>query len=745
MKRRNRIATLKAALSLPLLLVLAVPASSAENATGPSITEANVTRLTVGLLERSQFSHSSLDASLAGAFLERYLEVLDTAHSLFLRSDVEAFSAYRATLAQNTRGPGDTQVAHAIFARYLQRMEQRVDYVTQALQQAKFEFKDHARFALDRKQAPRPVDLAAANALWLQRLRLEYLQEKLDGKTPDEIVKTLQRRVERSLQRVKQMSRSAVLEVYLSALAHVYDPHSDYLGHEQLEEFSIAMNLSLFGIGARLQSEGTGCKIVEVLPGGPAARSGQLSPGDRIVAVAQGLADAVDVVDLPLARAVELIRGPKGTVVTLTVIPVDAGDDGVRTTISLTRDEIKLEAQRASSTIIDMPNGTAEPLRIGVINLPSFYSNIDARRGSADDESRTSATNDVKRLLRKFKAENVQGVVLDLRRNGGGSLDEAIKLTGLFIDEGPVVQTRDPNGAIEFGNDTDSSIAYDGPLLVLTSRFSASASEIVAGALQDYDRAVIVGAASTYGKGTVQSLVRLAPLMDRNGLAYDYDPGALKVTIRKFYRPSGASTQLKGVIPDIVLPSPGANSDVGEAALDNPLPWDTVAPAEHNKLQMVQPYLAALRAASTRRVNNEPSFDFLRAEIARLAKRLASKSVSLNEAERRQELADFEARKKAQEIAMQSHEGPLPVTYELTLRDAELPGLPTPKAAVRPAQADGAAINSASASPHQNRPVGDAQDSGDDKSKAAPLPDVILIEAQKIAADYLLLHAGRPI
>ena len=744
MKRRNLIATLKVALSLPLLLVLAVPASSAGNATGPSITEANVTRLTVGLLERSQFSHSSLDASLAGAFLERYLDVLDTAHSLFLRSDVEEFSAYRATLAQNTRGPGDTQVAHAIFARYLQRLEQRADYVTQALQQAKFEFQEQASFALDRKQAPRPVDLAAARELWLQRLRLEYLQEKLDGKTPEEIVKTLQKRTERSLQRVKQMSRSAVLEVYLSALAHVYDPHSDYLGHEQLEEFSIAMNLSLFGIGARLQSEGMGCKIVEVLPGGPAARSGQLSPGDRIVAVAQGLAEAVDVVDLPLARAVNLIRGPKGTVVTLTVIPADAGDDGLRTTVSLTRDEIKLEAQRASSTIIDMPNGKAAPLRIGVINLPSFYSNIDRRRG-ANDESHTSATIDVERLLRKFKTESVQGVVLDLRLNGGGSLDEAIKLTGLFIDEGPVVQTRDPNGAIEFGNDTDSAIAYDGPLLVLTSRFSASASEIVAGALQDYGRAVIVGAASTYGKGTVQSLVRLAPLMDRNGLAYDYDPGALKVTIRKFYRPSGASTQLKGVIPDIVLPSPGGNSDIGEAALDNPLPWDTVAPVEHSKLKMVQPYLAALRAASTSRVDNEQAFDFLRAEIARLAKRLASKSVSLNEAERRQELADFEERKKAQEIAMQSLKEPSPVSYEVTLRDAALSGLPAPKAPVRPVPADGAAIKSASASPHRDGPVDDAQDSGDDNSKASAQADVILIEAQKIAADYLLLRAGRPI
>lgn len=744
MKRRNRIATLKVALSLSLLLVLAVPDSSAKNATGSSITEANVTRLTVGLLERSQFSHSSLDASLAGAFLERYLDVLDTAHSLFLRSDVEEFSAYRATLAQDTRGPGDTQVAHAIFARYLQRLEQRVDYVTQALQQAKFEFKEQTSFVLDRKQAPRPVDLAAANQLWLQRLRLEYLQEKLDGKTPEEIVKTLQKRAERSLQRVKQMSRSAVLEVYLSALAHVYDPHSDYLGHEQLEEFSIAMNLSLFGIGARLQSEGLGCKIVEVLPGGPAARSGQLSPGDRIVAVAQGSAEAVDVVDLPLARAVNLIRGPKGTVVTLTVIPADAGDDGVRTTISLTRDEIKLEAQRASSTIIDMPNGKAAPLRIGVINLPSFYSDLDRRHG-ADDESRTSATIDVERLLRKFKTENVQGVVLDLRLNGGGSLDEAIMLTGLFIDEGPVVQTRDPSGAIEFGNDTDSAIAYNGPLLVLTSRFSASASEIVAGALQDYGRAVIVGAASTYGKGTVQSLVRLAPLMDRNGLAYDYDPGALKVTIRKFYRPSGASTQLKGVIPDIVLPSPGGNSDVGEAALDNPLPWDTVAAAEHEKLRMVQPYLAALRAASTRRVDREQAFGFLRAEIARLSKRLASKSVSLNEAERRQELADFEERKNAQELAMQSLEGPLPVTYELTLRDVVLPGLPAPKAPLRRVPADGAAINSASASPHQDRPVNDAQDSDDDNGKAAPQPDVILMEAQKIAADYLLLRAGRPI
>jgi len=674
---------------------------------------------------------SPLDDQLANAFFERYLDVLDGDHSLFLQSDVAQFSAYRATLAAITRGTGDTSVAHEIFARYVERLEQRVSYVTERLQNATFDFSAQSDFALDRRHAPRPRDLAAAHELWWQRLRVEYLQEKLAKNTPQEIVKTLRRRADRRLLTVRQMSRDGVLEIWLSALAHVYDPHSDYLGHEQMAEFAIAMKLSLFGIGARLKSEGRGPKVVEVLAGGPAARSGLLSPGDRIVAVAQGSEEPVDVVDLRLARAVALIRGPKGSVVSLTVVPVDAVDDAVRKTITLVRDEIHLEEQRATSRIIDMPDGQGATVRIGVIDLPSFYADLSSIRGKGESASRTRSTVDVARLLIKLKAEKVQGIVLDLRRNGGGSLDEAIDLTGLFIAEGPVVQTRGFDGDIEVVADSDSSVIYDGPLVVLTSRFSASASEILAAALQDYGRAIIVGASSTYGKGTVQSLVPLASIMDRSGLAYAYDPGALKITIRKFYRPSGASTQLKGVVPDIVLPSLSSRSDAGESVLDNPLPWDTVPPAEYETLGMVRPYLAELRNESARRVTRGQEFAFLRAEIVRLKQRLVSKTVSLNEAVRREELADFERRKKAHEKVIEALNDSLPVTYEVTLREAALPGLPPPVA------------HTGNTTKIQARApaVGKVEEATQtDTANKLAQRDVILDEAKKIAAGYVVLR-----
>lgn len=690
-------------------------------------TEANITRLTAGILGSSQFAHHQLDQGLAAAFLDRYLETLDGDRSIFLQSDVEEFSAYRATLARDTLRAGDDRAAHVIFERYLQRLEQRADYFTEKLQSAEFDFTGDAVYSLDRKQAPRPRDLAAAQELWWQQLRFEYLQEKLNGKPSEQIGATLDRRARGGLRTRQQMSRDEVLEIYLSALAHVYDPHSDYLGRGQMDDFAISMNLSLFGIGAKLQSVDGHCKIVELIPGGPAARSGELGPGDRIVAVAQDGKEIVDVVDMPLVRIVEMIRGPKGTVVNLTVIPASAGDDAVRKSIRLVRDEIKLEDQRARSKIVDLPTGEGGLLRIGVIELPSFYADLSDRVGGNGGGADSSATADVERLLAKLKAENVKGVVLDLRLNGGGSLDEAIRLTGLFITEGPVVQTRGPGGDIDVGADTDPAVVYDGPLVVLTSRFSASASEILAGALQDYGRALIVGDPSTFGKGTVQSIIPLAPIMDRSGLRYGYNPGALKLTIRKFYRPSGSSTQLKGVVPDIVLPSLSGLSDVGESALQNPLPWDTVPPADYDRLTMVEPYVAALREESARRVTRTEAFAYLRAEIARLKEKLATKSVSLNEAVRRQELAQIEERKKAFEIAIQELKAATPVTYEITLENAAVPGLPPPLAATGEAAAQ----------------TEESVTEDDDPERAlendSAQRDIILNETEKILADYAAL------
>lgn len=727
-------------LSSPLAVLFAlalVPATVRGAPTGPPAdgrtTEANITRLTTTLLEFSQFSHHPLDADFAGKFLARYLDALDGGHSLLLQGDLAEFGAYRATLARATREQGDTTAAHVIFARYLQRLNEQVEYINKTLPTAKFDFTGHETYSFDRATAERPASAAAARQLWDQQLRAEYLQEKLAEKRPKDIVTTLTRRHSQQLRMMKALTNDEVLEVYLNALAHVYDPHSDYLGHEQMDSLSIAMNLSLFGIGAALETEDGYTTIRELIPGGPAAKSGLLKPGDRIVAVAQASKEPVDIINMPLSRAVELIRGPKGSTVTLTILPAGETTGAVSKTVRLVRDVIKLEDQEAKAQIVDLPKAGAGPaasMRVGIIDLPSFYADFGGG-GSQGGGGHRSATADVAKLLKKLKQEHVRGIILDLRRNGGGSLDEAINLTGLFIRKGPVVQTRGPAGEVEVGADRDPSVLYEGPLLLLISRFSASASEILAGALQDYGRAVVVGDSSTFGKGTVQNVLPLARVMDQKGLGHAYDPGALKVTISKFYRPSGASTQLHGVSSDIVLPSTTDFKDISESALKDPLPWDTIAAAPYERVDKVGGYLARLRKQSASRVAADKTFALLAVDIARTRKSLVSKTVSLNEAERRRELAESKSQKGLWQKESQALDATRPPTYELTLTNASAFGLP-------------AAVTAAG--PHRDRPlkppVGSHTD--DEEGFAAghsPLDNVVLREGERILADYVDLTA----
>jgi carboxyl-terminal processing protease len=448
-----------------------------------------------------------------------------------------------------------------------------------------------------------------------------------------------------------------------------------------LENFSIGMKLSLFGIGALLQSEDGICTIKSLTPGGPAERSKKLKPDDKIVAVAQGTNAAVDVVDMKLNKVVELIRGAKGSEVRLTVVPADASDRSTRKVISIVREEIKLEDQAAKAKIFELPNGTdangnEQTMRLGYIDLPSFYSGfeLEGRRGG----EQKSTTADVAKLLRKLVQEKVTGVVLDLRRNGGGSLEEAINLTGLFIKEGPVVQVRDPNGQVFPDEDTDPAVWYDGPLVVLTSRFSASASEILAGALQDYERALVVGDSTTHGKGTVQSLLQLKPFFRQSGIMTTNDPGALKITIRKFYRASGASTQLKGVVPDIILPSVNDTLDVGESSLDNPLPYDVIDAAKYDKVNRVEPYLTDLKKRSDQRIATDRDFAYMNEEIERFKKARAEKTVSLNEALRLKEKQEADDRVKARKKELAARHDPPSKVYDITLKLADEPGLPSP-------------------------------------------------------------------
>ncbi|MGD0259022.1 MAG: carboxy terminal-processing peptidase [Verrucomicrobiota bacterium] len=561
-------------------------------------------------------------------------------------------------------------------------------------------------------------------------------------KTDDEeIIETLSHRYHRNLRFFTDWNNDDVLQTYLTALARVYDPHSDYFGHAQLEQFSITMNLSLFGIGAELVSEDGYCKIRRLLPGGPAIKSKLIKEGDQIVAVAQSNQPPVDVVDMNLTKAVQLIRGPKGTEVRLTIIPAGALTTNV---LSLIRDEISIEDSAAKARIIELPDLRGGNLRLGVIDLPSFYATFDALN-TKDKPEPKSTTADVTRLLAKLKEENVAGLILDLRRNGGGSLEEAIKLTGLFIKTGPVVQVRDENGKVQEADDTDPSVLYDGPLVVLTSRFSASASEIVAGALQDYGRALIVGDASTHGKGTVQSVNQLRPLIRAADKSLTNDPGALKLTIKEFFRPSGLSTQLKGVLPDIVLPSVANESkDIGESALENPLPCETIPSANYDHFNLVEPYLPELRKHSAERVAADKEFAYVREDIEQFKKHQADKTISLNEKQRLKEQDEAEARQKARDKERLARQEPPETVYELTLKQAGLSGLPPPVAktnaalarlSVGPGAGPSAASTNSAATTAGAAPGEDSLDEAEAQKPAAP--DEPLVEAEHILVDYL--------
>lgn len=686
-------------------------------------TDAVITAITAGLLENSQFTHQKLDEQIAGRFLDRYLDTLDGGHMLFLQSDLDEFAGHRATLAKTTRQEGNSSLAHVIFKRYLERLDQRITFVTDLLKKEKFDFTTDESFSYDRKKAARPADTAAAQALWKQQLRYAYLQEKLAGKKDEEIVKALSRREERTAATMRKFDDGQVLEMYLEALAQTYDPHSDYMGAEQLKSFEIAMNLSLVGIGATLHSDDGFCKIMELVPGGPAARSSMIQVGDRIVGVAQKVGDEfTDLVDLPLSQAVDLIRGKKGTPVILNIIPADAVDDSVRKTITIIREEIKLEEQQAKAQIIDFPNGDSTQ-RIGVVDLPSFYAGEGFGKGS-----KASASVDVEKLLIKLKQENVTGIILDLRRNGGGSLQESIDLTGLFIPTGPVVQTRNPEDSVELGIDHNRKVAWDGPLVVLTSRFSASASEILAGALQDYGRAVIVGDSSTFGKGTVQTIVPLAKIMAQQGVVPGSDPGALKVTISKFYRPSGKSTQLEGVKADVVIPSLSDVPEIGESDLGNALPWDTIKEAAYQKSDRVDSALAKLRSRSDQRISADPDFTELKTDIERMRKLRDVKSVSLNEEIRRKEKDELKARRDAIQKARLARNEKPPAAYKITLKNVGLPGLGDP---VKPDE-------------EKKIEVPDPDSGEDDNLADAPAEDIILDEAKKILIDYVGLTQAKP-
>lgn len=704
----------------------------------PGPYDGSIASLASRLFKRYHYYRRGLDAELSDRLLQRYYDMLDPMHIHFYKSDIDEFNKSRERLPDLFGNPGDVAVAHQIFARFMGRVHERVAFAAKLLRENKFEFAGSDRYTPNRKDADWPADAVAAHELWRQHLRYEYLQETLNKQKPDQALTTLIARYKRLLRSWSELDSEEVLQVYLNGLAQAYDPHSDYMGKSQLDNFAISMKLSLFGIGALLRSEDGYCKIESLMTGGPAARSKKIKPGDRIIAVAQKDEDPVDVVDMKLNKVVEMIRGPKSTEVTLTIIPADAADPAQRKIVTLVRDEIKLEDQEAKARIIDLPDGTGATSRLGIIDLPSFYATFDLgspkriQLAAASDSQPKSTTADVTRLLRKLVAEGVRGIVLDLRRNGGGSLEEAIRLTGLFIKEGPIVQVKDANGDIGIESDPDPDILYDGPLVVLTSRMSASASEILAAALQDYGRALVVGDSSTHGKGTVQTIYEL----NRYGNFREYNAGALKVTIRKFYRANGWSTQLKGVTPDIVIPSVSNYLEVGEGSQEFAMPWDTIPSAMFERLDRIAPLRDELRRRSEARQATEKDFAYVREDIELYRKFLADKSVSLNQVQRQKEKDELDARAKARKEERKARpESPVRI-YEITLKNVGDPGLPPPLAKTNepPATVDGDAP-----APSDDP---DAEDAEDEK---APTVDVNLDETKRILVDLIsLLGAKHP-
>src|SRR6184192_3529590 len=633
----------------------------------PAKTDLDNVCVSVGrLLEEGHYTHKQLNDDLSGKILRSYLELLDFSHLFFTQEDVNALTEKYGPALDDDILLGNLKPAYEIYDLYQKRVDERVAKVKEFLKQP-VDFKNDGTIDFRREKSPWPKNAAEADELWRGRITSELLQEHLSEHPIEPGPQLVARRYDRLARNVHESDRDEQAKFFLDAVALAYDPHSEYLSESDLKNFSINMGLSLVGIGAMLRTEDGYAKIESLVPGGPAQTDGRLKVGDRITAVAQGNGEFNDVRDMRLDKVVEQIRGKKGTHVRLMVIPADAPDPSKRKTIDLVRDEIKLKDQEARADIIIKKNENGEPVKLGWITLPSFYADMDRHQ--------KSTTKDVVALLKRLKKENIAGLVVDLRRNGGGSLEEAISLTGLFLKSGPVVQTKGSNGNIVISSDPDPGIAYNGPLIVLTSRQSASASEIFAAALQDYGRAVIVGDKNTFGKGTVQTILPIGRFTSLLGSRSDED-GALKLTIQKFYRVAGGSTQLHGVASDIVLPTLSDLPEFGEGALKNCLPYDEVPKAKFTKWSEGRGlFIDELKRRSEARVQGDPEFHYVMEDMDRLRKRLDENRISLNEDVRKKELADDKLRKETRSKEHLARNQEEPSIYRVTLDTVDKPNL----------------------------------------------------------------------
>ncbi|WP_028303207.1 carboxy terminal-processing peptidase [Oceanospirillum maris] len=588
------------------------------------------------IVERLSFGHYrkvELDDALSQQIYQHFLDQLDSNKAYFTQKEIQSFNRYQTELDDYLK-EGELAPAFEIYNLYQEKIQARLE--SQIKQLDAFS-DDHAfdrsdALIIDREKFAWSESEADLDQLWAKRLENSLLSLKLSGKTIPEAKKTLKRRLENQLTRIAQTRSEDVFQIYMNAYTQLYDPHTQYQSPRNSETFNIRMKLSLEGIGALLQTEDEFTKVVSLVPGGPASQAGELKPADKIIGVGQDEGDIIDVVGWRLDEVVDLIRGPKASTVRLQIIPANATDNSQTKRVSIVRNTVKLEDQAAQKSIVTLKENDTER-KIGVIDIPAFYVDFDAWRQGKEDYR--STTRDVARLIDELKTEDIDGLVIDLRNNGGGALQEANSLVGLFIERGATVQVRNAEGRIDILGDPDQNVTYAGPIAVLVNRLSASASEIFAGAIQDYQRGIVIGS-QTFGKGTVQSV---APL----------DHGQLKLTRAKFYRISGESTQHTGVHPDIEYPSLVDTDQIGESALEFALPWDKVQSVQHKKYSPMSLWLPELQARHQTRAKEDPDLMFLASQQSLLEEMRAVKQVSLNEKARQEETDRIEAKQLALE------------------------------------------------------------------------------------------------
>ncbi|MBN2092469.1 carboxy terminal-processing peptidase [candidate division KSB1 bacterium] len=601
----------------------------------PDVHHKRVAKMVVRILKEVHYEQKSLDDSISSRVYQSYLNFLDHNKSFFLASDIRIFERFKYQFDEYLNS-ADLDPAFYIYNTFLKRVDERVQYVNKCLEKP-FDFKVDEDYVFDREKEPWAEFPEELDEIWRQRLKFEALSLKLAEKDWNGIFTTLTKRYQSFKKRIEEYSAEDVFQLYMNSFAESLDPHSGYMSPFNSENFRIQMQLSFQGIGAQLTTEDDYTKVSEIIPGGPADLSKQLMPNDKIIGVGQGKdGEIMDVIGMKLDDVVLKIRGKKGTMVRLEVLPAGTSAGSSSKIIELVRDEVVLKRQQAQSDTIEIDqNGIKR--KLGVITIPSFYADYEAQQKGV--QNYRSTTNDVRQLIRELKAAGIEGLIIDLRGNSGGYLPEAVSLTGLFIEQGPVVQVRRSKIQIETERDQDATIEYDGPLTVLVDRISASASEIFAAAIQDYGRGLILGA-QTFGKGTVQTIINLNRYMPdiKDKL------GQVRVTMAKFYRIAGGSTQHTGVIPDINYPSLRSEMDIGENKEPYALLWDEITAANYRNIDVVKPYIAQLRQKSAKRVAVNPEFQYINEDIQKARKDKTQNSISLNEAKRRAERDQEEAK-----------------------------------------------------------------------------------------------------